>query len=360
MRILYFSSATNRSGGGRQALYLARGMEARGHSVAFFLPASSSLPHLAPDWRGWRPLGSPSSWKRALEAALRSSPGPAVIHAFHNTAVKRLAWWGIFWKRHAVCFAHRGVLFRPRNPLPYWSPGIDCFVPNSSACASVLRAAGLSARRIRCVPNGVPDERVTPTTSRGQVRAALDLAPEDLIFGAITDNSPAKGTALLLAAFARAFPAATGGRTVRLLIKGPTEASVPPALRLSPALDRMRLLPRSENVADFLSALDVFVLPSLTDSMPNTLLEAVRMGLPAIGSAVGAVPEILASCGLLVPPGDVPALAGAMRTLADDPLLRQRCAAAAKAQGEAYRLEKRLDQMEALYAEFLRNKTFSA
>jgi glycosyltransferase involved in cell wall biosynthesis len=84
------------------------------------------------------------------------------------------------------------------------------------------------------------------------------------------------------------------------------------------------------------------------------------MGLPGIGSAVGAVPEILASCGLLVPPGDVPALAGAMRALADDPLLTQRYAAAAKAQGEAYRLEKRLDQMEALYAEFLRNRAFSA
>ncbi|MDR2075748.1 MAG: glycosyltransferase, partial [Desulfovibrio sp.] len=197
MRILYFTSSSNKSGGSRQALYLARGMEARGHSVAFFLPGSSSLPQLDPDWQGWRPLGPPATWKSALETALRASPGPAVIHAFHNAALKRLAWWSLFWKQRAVCFAQRGVLFWPRNPLPYWSPGIACFVVNTAACARVLRAIGLPSRRIRLVPNAIPKERVTPTLSRARIRAALGLAPEDLVFGAIADSSPVKGVPIL-------------------------------------------------------------------------------------------------------------------------------------------------------------------
>jgi glycosyltransferase involved in cell wall biosynthesis len=354
MRILYFTSSTNKSGGSRQALYLAQGMEARGHSVAFFLPESSILPQLAPDWRGWRPLGPPSSWKRALDAALRSCAGPAVVHAFHNAAVKRLAWWGILWRRRAVCFAHRGVLFRPGNPLPYWSPGIDCFVVNSAACARVLRSIGLSPRRLRFVPNAIPAERITPATSRAEMRAALGLAPGDLAFGTIADASPVKGAAVLLTAFAEAFPGAEAdGRAIRLLMKGVGEGTVPAALRGSPVLERVRLLPWGNDVADFLSALDIFVLPSLSESMPNTLLEAVCMGLPAIGSAVGAVPEILASCGLLSPPGDAPALARTMRSLADDPALLARCAVAAKARSGLYRQEERLERMEALYAEFL-------
>jgi glycosyltransferase involved in cell wall biosynthesis len=359
MHLLYFTSSTNKSGGSRQAFYLARGMEARGHTVAFFLPETATLPQLDPEWRGWRRLGPASSWKRALETALDASPGPAVVHAFHNTAIKRLAWWGLFWKRRAVCLAHRGVVFRPRNPLPYWSPGIDCFLANSAACAQVLRGVGLSARRIRLVPNAIPDERVTPTASRSRIRAALGLAPGDLVFGTVASSSPVKGVGILLAAFAEAFPLAEAdGRGIHLLVKGVTEKVIPGALRHSPVLERVRLSPWDNNVADFLSALDVFVLPSLSESMPNTLLEALRLGLPGIGSAVGAVPEILASCGLLVPPGDVSALARAMRGLADDAALLGRYAAAARTQGESYRQEKRLDQMETLYAEFLRRKGF--
>jgi glycosyltransferase involved in cell wall biosynthesis len=359
MRLLYFTFSTNRSGGGRQALYLAMGLEARGHSVAFFLPESSTLLQLAPGWRGWRPLGPASSWKNALEAALSGPQSPAVIHAFHNAALKRLAWWGILWRRQAVCFAQRGVLFRPRNPLPYWSPGIDCFVVNSAVCARTLRSVGLAPRRIRLVPNAIPEERVTPAIPRERMRANLGLGPEDLVFGTVADDSPVKGAAILLNAFAGAFPAErTNGRTVRLLIKGVTERILPAGLRSSPVLKRVRLLPWSNEVADFLSALDIFVLPSLSESMPNALLEAVCMGLPAIGSEVGAVPEILASCGLLVPPGDVPALASALRALAEDPALAARYAGAAGRQSGLYRQEKRLDKMEALYAEFLRRKGF--
>jgi glycosyltransferase involved in cell wall biosynthesis len=359
MRLFYCTLSTNKSGGGRQALYLARGMQERGHTVAFFLPESSTLRQLAPDWPGWRPLASASSWRAALEEALRAGQGPAVVHAFHNQAMKRLAWWGIFWKRRVACFAQRGVLFRPGNPLPYWSPGIDCFVANSAACAGVLRSMGLAASRVRVVQNAIPDERLSTTTSRGQMRAALGLAPGDLVFGAVADKSPVKGAAILLRAFAGAFPASGfQGLSVRLLIKGVTDKILPAELGSSPVLERVRLLPWGNDVADFLSALDIFVLPSLSESMPNTLLEAVCLGLPAIGSRVGAVPEILASCGMLVPPGDVSALAAAMRALADDPALLAGYAAAAGSQRELYRQESRLDKMEALYAEFLLRKGF--
>ncbi|MDR2161611.1 MAG: glycosyltransferase family 4 protein [Desulfovibrio sp.] len=355
MRILYFTSSTNRSGGGRQALYLARGMEGRGHSVSFFLPERSRLSHLDQDWAGWRRLGPPAAWRSALEDEIYCPGGPTVVHAFHNTAVKRLAWWGIFWKRRAACVAHRGVLFRPANPLPYWSPGIDCFAVNSAACGQVLRRVGLPARRIRLVPNAIPDERLSTSRPREQARAALGLAPEDLAFGSIANSSPIKGVNILLNAFARAFPSQEStGRSVRLLIKGLKQADA--GEQHSSLAARTVFLPWGNDVADFLSALDIFVLPSLSESMPNTLLEAVRMGLPAIGSAVGAVPEILAACGRLVPPGNVEALALAMRNLAEDPALVARYGAAARLQGENYRQEKRLDRMDALYTELLRKK----
>jgi glycosyltransferase involved in cell wall biosynthesis len=71
---------------------------------------------------------------------------------------------------------------------------------------------------------------------------------------------------------------------------------------------------------------DVLVLPSLTEGLPLVLLEAMSNGLAVVASNVGGIPEIVTDTvnGLLVPPGDAAALAGALNRLADDEELRQR------------------------------------
>jgi glycosyltransferase involved in cell wall biosynthesis len=123
---------------------------------------------------------------------------------------------------------------------------------------------------------------------------------------------------------------------------------------------RVHCLERSEDVGSYLATATVFVLPSLSESMPNTLLEAVRIGLPCIGTHVGAVPDILGSpespCGLVVPPGDIPALADAMRRVVNEPELRASLAVAALKQGDAYKPEKRIALVESIYTQLLRKK----
>lgn len=71
-------------------------------------------------------------------------------------------------------------------------------------------------------------------------------------------------------------------------------------------------------------AMDVFVLPSLTEGTPMVLLEAMSSGLPVIATAVGGVPSIVTDRkdGLLVPPADVTRLADAMSALIADRRLR--------------------------------------
>lgn len=93
--------------------------------------------------------------------------------------------------------------------------------------------------------------------------------------------------------------------------------------------------------------------------MPNTLLEAIRAGLPSIGTMVGAVPDILGeadgapACGLLVEPGDVPDLALAMQKLINEPDLRRSLANAAHIRAETYRTENRMNIVESIYMELL-------
>ena len=74
------------------------------------------------------------------------------------------------------------------------------------------------------------------------------------------------------------------------------------------------------------------VLPSLSEGMPNAVLESLAQGRAVVASAVGGVPEILnRGGGILVPPGDPEALADAMRTLLADPTLAARLGAEGRA-----------------------------
>ena len=71
--------------------------------------------------------------------------------------------------------------------------------------------------------------------------------------------------------------------------------------------------------------LDLFVLPSFTEGMPNVVLEAFAAGVPVVATAVGGTPELVRQDvnGLLVPPGDACALTGALLALLASPELRR-------------------------------------
>jgi glycosyltransferase involved in cell wall biosynthesis len=75
------------------------------------------------------------------------------------------------------------------------------------------------------------------------------------------------------------------------------------------------------NVAQFYAGIDLFVLPSLTEGMPMALIEAMAAGKAVVATTVGSVPRLIESGhnGLLVPPGDAPALAAALLSLLGDP-----------------------------------------
>lgn len=362
MHIIVFTSSHKKSGGARQALYLAEGMAERGHTVHFFAPQDGDVAQVAGQYPFWRGLGPANTWRSAIEAAMPRNGEPCVVHAFHNLAVKRVAWWGLFWRKKAVVVAHRGVLYRPNNPLPYWSPGMDCFLVNSAACARVLHSVGLPKRKARVVPNAVPDARLVPGQPPDQLRRELGIGAQDRVFGTVINNNPVKGAESLIRAFARAFPASQGtaAASTRLLMVGCKPELWEDLARSFGVRDRVHIVPYTEDVAAHLAVMDVFVFASLAkpaqESMPNTLLEAMRMGLPAIGSRVAAVPEVLEPCGLLYPPGDVEALAAAMTRMVDEPGLAEHCRTLTLEQAQLYTPEKRLDLLETIYRELLQEK----
>ncbi|GHB14397.1 glycosyl transferase [Salinicola rhizosphaerae] len=87
------------------------------------------------------------------------------------------------------------------------------------------------------------------------------------------------------------------------------------------------------NVGDYLEVMTLFAFPSRNEGLGSTLLDAMDHGVPIVASDVDGIPDLVEHevSGLLTPPGDGDALAGALATLLEDPVLGERLASAASA-----------------------------
>lgn len=104
------------------------------------------------------------------------------------------------------------------------------------------------------------------------------------------------------------------------------------------------------------SAADIFIIPSLEDNLPNTVLEAMACGTPVLGSAVGGIPDMIRPgvTGMLVPPRDIKALASAIvQLLGDSGHLREMGANCRRIAIEEYPLDLQARRYSKLYAEAL-------
>jgi glycosyltransferase involved in cell wall biosynthesis len=100
--------------------------------------------------------------------------------------------------------------------------------------------------------------------------------------------------------------------------------------------DRVHLENHREDAGALLRHADLFVLPSFEEARPRSIIEATRLGIPVIASATGGIPSLIQDDvnGVLVPPGDIGALAAAIERLASSPGLRNRLAENARVRAE--------------------------
>ena len=217
--------------------------------------------------------------------------------------------------------------------LPWWAfRAADRCLSVSPLLVTAYLAAGLPPERIRQVPNGIDTARFTPASAadRLALRGTLALAsdrPIVLFVGLFTRD---KQPTVLYDAWLRA--RAETGLDTTLVFVGATrsayfeiEEEMADRIRASAAArglaDRVVFVGTTHAVEDYLRAADVFVLPSRREGLPVALLEAMAYGKPIVASRVGGIPDVLADGteGMLVAPGDVAALAGAVTTLVGDP-----------------------------------------
>jgi glycosyltransferase involved in cell wall biosynthesis len=183
--------------------------------------------------------------------------------------------------------------------------------------------AGIPPARIHLCRNGIDLERFR----RGpRVRPAA-LPPGALVIGVICVLRPEKGLSTLLAAFRLVRPLVPNLR-LAVIGSGPL---LPDLQRLA---GRLGILPdcvfepSTREVPEWLRNIDIFVLPSLSEALSNSLMEAMACGCCAIASRVGGNPELVedGARGLLFKPGDPADLARALRQAVLNPDFRSRLA----------------------------------
>jgi len=201
---------------------------------------------------------------------------------------------------------------------------------------------GVPADRAVVIPNPVPDVGMLP--DRADLRRTLGVG-NGVVLAYAGRFGPQK-------ALGNAVDAVGVVEGVTLLIAGAggDEPALAAAARESGA--RVRLLgPQSrEHVLELLAAADAMVLPSLWENLPHSVLESLGVGTPVIATAVGGVPELVedGTNGLLVPPGDVGALAAAFVRFRDDSELRLRLQENARGSVAAFSRERTFGELEAL------------
>lgn len=194
------------------------------------------------------------------------------------------------------------------------------------------RRARLNPRKVKVVYNGIelPDLRNVSETS-AEVRRRFGIPLDVRVIGVSASLVPVKAHVCLLAAFPDVVSVVPEARLM-LAGDGPSRAELEEQARRLGIWERVNFLGHCKDIKRVVQAYDVIALPSLSESLPFSLLEGMSYGKPVVASAVGGIPELVENgvCGYVVPPCDVPAIARALIELLGDPRKAHRMGMAAR------------------------------
>ena len=276
-----------------------------------------------------------TGWPRALRRLLRRpyrlvhthSPLPAVVvrsfapdrlplvHTEHNM-------WGVY--RQPTRALNAATLRRNAEVFAV-SDGVRDSMSGSSRRTR-------SAPAIETVLHGVDLEQVMwGSAARSAARSILGLAADAKVVGNVANLSQKKDHRTLLSAFRHVLH--DHPDAILLLVgMGPLKEELEDHARSLGLEDRVRFLGSRNDVPAILPAMDVFVLSSLFEGRPISLLEAMSAGIACVSTAVGGIPEVIrdGKNGRLVPTKAPGQLGVVLTALLDDPASREDLGKAAR------------------------------
>ncbi|MHB8092095.1 MAG: glycosyltransferase family 4 protein [Syntrophales bacterium] len=205
------------------------------------------------------------------------------------------------------------------------------------------------------IHSGVNLKKFGSAQSHSDRKRAISEVPDNMVvIGTVGRLTAIKGQDVLIRAFAELKQA---GEDVFLVLLGEGErrGELEEMARLLQISDSVMFLGWRPDVAAVMASFDIFCLPSLNEGMGKVIVEAMAMGLPVVASNVGGIKDLVrkGENGLLVPPGDVTALAKALSLLCSAPQERRRMGDAGRLLAPSYSSEAMIKKIDRLYGELL-------
>jgi len=365
MRILQVNSLFNGGGADNQTMELAAGLRDLGHSVVLSVPSGSRW-----EPRG-RQLGLPLETFPAKtflqQAMIRRWAGLISVHRMEiiHAHQGRDFWPAIIAARAAGCGTRvvitRHLMTRPRRLSRWLLLRQADVVAVSKAVEGVLQLHLRGPRaRLHQIYCGIDLTRFDPKRTKGarELRQENGWTEDAVVFGVVGafDLPRGKGQLEFLEAAARLktkFPQAR----FAMIGRGTMESLLRERLVALGLKGMATLVPFTEKIPDLMNALDVLVHPAVgTEALPVVLWEGMACAKPVVASRLDGIPEAFVERehGFLVPPGDVAALAEAMRAFLEDSAQRVRFGTAAcEHVHRHFSRARQAEQMSALYARLL-------
>jgi len=338
-RIVHVDPERGFAGGETQVLALARHLRERGHWQTIAADPDGPLAARAREaGLTTAALACRTSLDPRAGLALRRTvreAGADIVH-LHTGRALTLA---PYLPRSVVRVVTRRMDYPPRGATLYvrWLyRQVDAVIAISAAVRAALISRGVPGARIEVVPSGVDVARFA-AGDRARARERLGIALQAQVIALVGVLVERKGQAVLLEALSRIAPGVP--HLVCLLAGAGPEGDRLMALAERLGLgDRVRFLGRVDDVAPVLAAADLVAAPSLAEGLGVAIIEAMAAGRAVVASAVGGIPESLRDGieGVLVPPGDAPALASAIERCLADAGLRARLGAAGQARAAQF------------------------
>jgi glycosyltransferase involved in cell wall biosynthesis len=282
-------------------------------------------------------------------------------HQYHANLYGRLAAWlakvpCIVASVHNVYTVDRKIHRRIMNK--FLSRCSDKVVAVSETVKrDVLTYDGLAEDKVKVIYNGIDTDRFL-NLNGGLIRSKLDISSEAPVVGTIGRLTLQKGQKYLIDAVStlrEKFP-----QIVLLIVgDGPLRGELENYIRTLGIDRNIILLGTRRDIPPLLSAMDIFVLPSLWEGLGTALIEAMAAGKPIIATDIPAIREIINSekVGILVPAKDSKAIASSVELLLDNKTLAETIGNSAKKRAFShFNLDNTVQRYTSLFEDILKSK----
>ncbi len=328
LAILHTEASLGWGGQERRILVEALALQKRGHRLAFACDPRGELyrrarlqsfPVTPLTFGGTHNLGA---WIKLRRLLIQEPPDILNTHSSLDSWVGSLAWRSLRTRPLLVRTRHLSTRVRNNWPTRWLYQTPDAIITTGQVTKELLmERLGVPAQRIFSIPTGVDLTEFVPQEKSRELLAQIKIPADAFVFGSLAVLRSWKGHLYLLEAFQKLL--ADGVRAFLLLVgEGPYRVVIEKKIAQMGLQNWVRLAGFRDQVAPWLALMDVVVLSSYAnEGVPQSLLQALAMAKPVVGTTIGGIPEVVveAETGLLVPPRNPQALARALDRLRANP-----------------------------------------